>query len=160
MALGKALARLHDGDQVHGGLGGSSVLLRDSDGAVVGAVRVSGWEQQAQQHMECKEWGRLHLLERVLGGEARAPVGAHVKLNCTVHEGGLGLVVDAGRMRSGVLLAALGPLRLGGSRTDVTLDTGTHVYPPRLPRCNLQCRLLQPSLQSPNAFCPPPPGAD
>ncbi|PNW83107.1 hypothetical protein CHLRE_06g306800v5 [Chlamydomonas reinhardtii] len=35
VALGKALARLHDGDQVHGGLGGSSVLLRDSDGAVV-----------------------------------------------------------------------------------------------------------------------------
>ncbi|KAG2436140.1 hypothetical protein HYH02_011646 [Chlamydomonas schloesseri] len=34
-ALGRALALLHDGGQVHGGLGGGSVLLREGDGAVV-----------------------------------------------------------------------------------------------------------------------------
>ncbi|KAG2426347.1 hypothetical protein HXX76_013104 [Chlamydomonas incerta] len=35
VALGKALAVLHDGGQVHGGLSGAAVLLREGDGAVV-----------------------------------------------------------------------------------------------------------------------------
>ncbi len=38
--LGRTLAMLHDGGQVHNHLSGESVLLRDSDGAVVSWARL------------------------------------------------------------------------------------------------------------------------